>query len=131
MKKLILLFSILLSQLMVAQFVNPESRPHYPNPKKGEKTDPVTTAVTYLKKELVLDDFQTAAIKIMISDNQKEAEKIMELPLLDNEKIERIKNLREKLNPQIKTMLSEEQVKKFEDILQLQEGKNVKKKKKE
>jgi hypothetical protein len=126
MKKISAVLLLLFTLQMTAQYGNTESRPYYPNPKKGEKIDPIESSVNYLKKELNLDNFQAAAIKNSISDNQKEVEKIRELPILHEEKVEKVKILREKLDSQIRNLLSESQIKKFELIKEKKEGKKKK-----
>jgi hypothetical protein len=129
MKQFIIVILLITSFKMTAQYGNNESRPYYPNPKKGEKIDPIDSSINYLKKELILDDFQAAAIKTLIAENQNEVEKIIELQILHDEKVDRVKALREKLDSQIKNLLSENQKKQFEIIQQKKEGKTKKSKK--
>jgi hypothetical protein len=69
MKQFIIVILLITSFKMTAQYGNNESRPYYPNPKKGEKIDPIDSSINYLKKELILDDFQAAAIKTLIAEN--------------------------------------------------------------
>lgn len=129
MKNLILSFLLLIVFQASAQYGSLDSRPNYPQPKKGEKIDPIESSVNYLKKELNLDDFQAAAIKNEFIVNQKEVEKTIELPILYEEKVEKVKILREKLNGQIAILLSDEQKQKF-DLLQKKNEKKGKKDKK-
>ena len=81
--------------------------------KKGsstEKIDPLEQSLNLLEKELTLDTFQKAVIKDLMDKNQAEETKVLNQEIPDHAKLEKFGILRDKLDNDIKKLLSQDQV---------------------
>ncbi len=85
--------------------------------KLNKKVDIVEVTVQQLDKKLKLDDFQKAAITVIYKDNLDE---ILGLPDEDipyKAKKQKAQDLNEKIDKEILKLLSEEQTKKYQEII--------------
>lgn len=88
----------------------------YKNDSKNKQHDPIQTSIDFLKKELKLDAFQEAAVKNLLTDNQAERTKILELDAPDREKVDKINLSLDKFDKELESLLNPEQIKLFEII---------------
>jgi hypothetical protein len=88
----------------------------YKNNSKNKQHDPIQTSIDFLKKELKLDAFQEAAVKNLLTDNQAERTKILELDASDREKVDKINLSLDKFDKELESLLNPEQIKLFEII---------------
>jgi hypothetical protein len=88
----------------------------YKNNSKNKQHDPIQTSIDFLKKELKLDAFQEAAVKNLLTDNQAERTKILELDAPDREKVDKINLSLDKFDKELESLLNPEQIKLFEII---------------
>lgn len=84
--------------------------------KKPEKVDPIQTSVDFLTKELSLDVFQVSAVRVYLTEHQNESLKVVATNSSDGEKTLKIQKVNELLNKNIKSILTEDQVVKFDEI---------------
>jgi len=79
-------------------------------PTTGEKVDLLEQALNNLEKALTLDTFQKAVVKDFMEKNQTEETKVMNQEIPEQAKIEKFAIMREKLDDDIKKLLSKDQV---------------------
>lgn len=87
------------------------------NKQKAEDIDIVEVTVNSLAKELNLDDFQKAAVKVIYNDNK---DAIMSIATEDSPrkaKEDKAREISEKIDKEIFKLLSEEQAKKYQEII--------------
>ncbi|GGB72654.1 hypothetical protein GCM10007424_10760 [Flavobacterium suaedae] len=87
------------------------------NKKRAENIDIVEVTVNSLAKELNLDDFQKAAVKVIYNDNK---DAIMSIATEDSPrkaKEDKAREISEKIDKEIFKLLSEEQAKKYQEII--------------
>lgn len=129
MKKYILFIVVLFSTTFYAQLdrrIGGQQPMNIPR-EQAKPLDPVEASLQYLKKELSLDAFQEAAIKVLLTDHNKYKNRVLAEDITDSEKVEKLKSKQETLDKQIEAVLNENQVKLFEKI---KEKTNPEKKKK-
>ena len=87
------------------------------NSQRAKNVDIVEVTVNSLAKELNLDDFQKAAIKVIYNDNK---DAIMSIATEDSPrtaKEDKAREISEKIDKEIFKLLSEEQAKKYQEII--------------
>lgn len=85
--------------------------------KLNKKIDIVEETVKQLDKKLKLDDFQKAAITVIYNDNKDEIMGIVEQDIPRAAKIQKGKELSEKIDKEILKLLSKEQAEKYQEII--------------
>lgn len=123
-----LIFVCLLSNSTKAQ-VDRRVAPNTTTTQKSEPIDPLESAMTYLKKELTLDSFQEAAIKIYVKENFEASDKIRYSDLPESEKKLHLEKIVKSFDEKVIKILNPDQIKKYE-LLQ-NKRKNKKESKKE
>ncbi len=90
----------------------------YQNGNQNKKIDLIESSVEKLKKELNLDGFQEAIVRNLVKENQSKSNEIIESNNLSNiEKRERLTDLGEKFNSEIKKILSKDQSEKYDKFI--------------
>ena len=79
--------------------------------------DIVEETVKQLDKKLKLDDFQKAAITVIYNDNKDEIMGIAEEDIPRDAKIQKGKDLTEKIDKEILKLLSKEQAEKYQEMI--------------
>lgn len=134
MKKIIFTFFLIfvgLTSNSIAAQVDRRVAPNLATPPKAEPFDPVESAMTYLKKELALDSFQAAAIKIYVKENFEASDKIRSSDLPETEKTNEIEKIVSNFDEKVIKILNPDQIKKYEELQTKRTKKNKKKDKKE
>lgn len=85
-------------------------------PQKYEAPDPVESTMTFLKKELTLDSFQEAAIKIYVKENIEASEKISAQNISYDEKMIQYEKIITVFDEKVIKILNPEQLKKFQEL---------------
>lgn len=93
---------------------------------KQAAIDPIESTMSYLKKELSLDSFQEAAIKIYVKENYEDTDKIRFSDLPDSGKKAQMEKIIKIFDEKVIKILNPDQIKKYE---QLQSERTNKKKK--
>jgi hypothetical protein len=103
----------------------------FTNNSQKEKKDPLQATLEYFKKELSLDSFQEAAIKVYLIENQTSAEKIQNSDISNEEKKIKFEEAVKDFDEKLLKILNPEQIKVFEELKDKNKEKSKKKKKKE
>ncbi len=82
----------------------------------AEKLDPVEASLEYLKKELTLDSFQEAAIKVYLQEHHEASNKAVGMVENPGDLNTKLTELIDKLNSNINSVLGPEQKEKFKKI---------------
>ncbi|OIQ15792.1 MAG: hypothetical protein BM557_10840 [Flavobacterium sp. MedPE-SWcel] len=82
-----------------------------------KKIDLVEATIKQLKKKLNLDDFQEAAITVVYNDNKDKIYSIAEEDIPTKAKKQKMKDISEKIDSEILKLLSDEQVKKYQKMI--------------
>jgi len=130
----ILYISILLlfAQNHISAQVNRQVVPNtQTTPQKYVAPDPVESTMTFLKKELTLDSFQEAAIKIYVKENIEASEKISEQNISYEEKLIQYEKVITVFDEKVIKILNPEQLIKFQELQAKRTNKKQPKKKKE
>lgn len=131
-----LLVSIFVSETITAQ--NPYRRGGGMNqmdntrnaaPREKEPVDFVKQSTEKMTKDLNLDGFQSAVVKTIMEDFEKEYKAIVELQIPNEGKQEKVKIASEKMEARVVELLNPEQKIKFAAIKDKAEKKDKKKKK--
>jgi len=135
MKKIILTFFLILFGLSINQIYAQVNRQVVPNtqtsPQKYEAPDPVESSMTFLKKELNLDSFQEAAVKIYVKENIEASKKISEQNISYEEKLIQYEQVITVFDEKVIKILNPEQLIKFQELQAKRTNKKQPKKKKE
>ena len=90
----------------------------YKNGNHDKKNDIIETSVESLKEKLNLDGFQVAIVRNLIKENQTKSKEIIEaVNYSDIEKRKLLTELGEKFNMEIKKILQNEQIEKYEKLI--------------
>jgi len=89
----------------------------------ADKVDPIDQSMDHLEKELTLDTFQKTVIKDLLVSNQTEENKVFSQDIPDESKVEKVLDLRKKLDEKIKPLLTKDQVDLFVKMKEKQEKK--------
>lgn len=120
MKKIIFTFLLIVIGLQKNQAIAQVNRQVVPNtqttPQKYEAPDPVESTMTFLKKELTLDSFQEAAIKIYVKENIEASEKISAQNISYDEKMIQYEKIITVFDEKVIKILNPEQLKKFQEL---------------
>lgn len=119
MKKYLLLFTLFICFTSFSQ--------NKPNKTK----DPLEITMEHLKKELLLDSFQEAAIKIYLAENFSENEKIFNSEIPNDEKKTKSETAKKSFDEKVIKLLNPNQIKLFDDLKNKRKSKKDSKKKKE
>ena len=101
------------------------------SPQKYEAPDPVESSMTFLKKELNLDYFQEAAVKIYVKENIEASKKISEQNISYEEKLIQYEQVITVFDEKVIKILNPEQLIKFQELQAKRTNKKQPKKKKE
>lgn len=130
-----IIFSVLLiisglSSNMIEAQVNRQVVPNtQTSPQKYEAPDPVETTMTFLKKELTLDSFQEAAIKLYVKENIEASEKISAQNISYDEKMIQYEKIITVFDEKVIKILNPDQLKKFQELQAKRNSKKEPKKK--
>jgi hypothetical protein len=114
---LILIFNFSISNIN-AQIDRSIGNSQYRTDKQNKKVDVVENSVQLLKEKLKLDGLQEAIIRNLIKENQTKTKEIIEnSKLSDIEKKDLLVEIGEKLNSEIKKVLSKEQYALYEKLI--------------
>ncbi len=114
---LILIFNFSISNIN-AQIDRSIGNSQYRTDKQNKKVDVVENSVQLLKDKLKLDGLQEAIIRTLIKENQTKTKEIIEdSKLSDIEKKDLLVEIGEKLNSEIKKVLSKEQYALYEKLI--------------
>lgn len=114
---LILIFNFSISNIN-AQIDRSIGNSQYRTDKQNKKVDVVENSVQLLKDKLKLDGLQEAIIRNLIKENQTKTKEIIEnSKLSDIEKKDLLVEIGEKLNSEIKKVLSKEQYALYEKLI--------------
>jgi len=91
-----------------------------------DKVDPIQASINNLDKELKLDDFQKAAISVTMKDNQASMQEIASSNLGADEKMDKMKVIRDKIYNGIIEVLNPEQKEKYKALVEEGEKKALK-----
>jgi len=91
--------------------------------KKPTKQDYAESGSQYLTKELKLDGLQQAAVKTIIIDNQGSIEEIAKSNISNEEKRDKMLLINDKIDKEIKRLLSPEQIEKYNKMKEEREKK--------
>ena len=134
MKKIIftlLLLTIGLSKYQANAQVNRQVVPNtQTTPQKYEAPDPLESTMTFLKKELQLDSFQEAAIKLYVKENIEASEKISAQNISYEEKVIQYEKVVNIFDEKVIKILNPEQLLKFQELQAKRTNKKQSKKKK-
>ena len=100
------------------------------SPQKYVAPDPVESTMTFLKKELTLDSFQEAAIKIYVKENIEASEKISAQNISYDEKMIQYEKIITVFDEKVIKILNPDQLKKFQELQAKRATKKEPKKKK-
>lgn len=115
MKKLSILIALLFTSMVFGQMNRGVGINQYRSePPKTEKKDPIEQSLIALDKQLKLDDFQKAAIRVLLEEHQKESMKIVASNNSDAHKGNLLHKEKEKLDEQISNILNPNQIEAFE-----------------
>ena len=135
MKKIIFTFLLIVFGLTKNQISAQVNRQVVPNtqtsPQKYEAPDPVESSMTFLKKELNLDSFQEAAVKIYVKENIEASKKISEQNISYEEKLIQYEQVITVFDEKVIKILNPEQLIKFQELQAKRTNKKQPKKKKE
>ena len=135
MKKIIFTFFLILFGLSKNQICAQVNRQIVPNtqtsPQKYEAPDLVESSMTFLKKELNLDSFQEAAVKIYVKENIEASKKISEQNISYEEKLIQYEQVITVFDEKVIKILNPEQLIKFQELQAKRTNKKQPKKKKE
>lgn len=126
---IILILFVFSSNTIFAQ-VDRSVSPNLATPPKAEPIDPLVSAMTYLKKELSLDAFQEAAIKIYVKENFEASDKIRFSDLPETEKTNQIEQIIKNFDQKVIKILNPDQIKVYEELQKKRTKKKDKAKKK-
>ena len=87
------------------------------NSQRAKNVDIVEVTVNNLAKELNLDDFQKAAVRVIYNDNKDAIMSIATEDLPRKAKEDKAREISEKIDKEIFKLLSEEQAKKYQKII--------------
>lgn len=125
----LLIISGLSSNMIEAQ-VNRQVVPNtQTSPQKYEAPDPVESTMTFLKKELTLDSFQEAAIKLYVKENIEASEKISAQNISYDEKMIQYEKIITVFDEKVIKILNPDQLKKFQELQAKRNSKKEPKKK--
>lgn len=125
--RLVFIFLCFYSSSTRAQ-VDRRVAPNTTTTQKSEPIDPVESAMTYLKKELSLDSFQEAAIKVYVKENFEASDKIKLLDIHDSEKKTMLNKIVDSFDAKVIKILNPDQVKKYESLINKRKNKKESKK---
>ena len=91
-----------------------------------DKVDPIQASINNLDKELKLDDFQKAAISVTMKDNQASMQEIASSNIGADEKMDKMKIIRDKIYNGIIEVLNPEQKEKYKALVEEGEKKALK-----
>ncbi|WP_396174441.1 hypothetical protein [Flavobacterium sp.] len=135
MKKIFITFLLIVVGLPKNQAIAQVNRQVVPNtqttPQKYEAPDPVESTMTFLKKELKLDSFQEAAIKIYVKENVEASKKISEQNISYEEKLIQYEKVVNVFDEKVIKILNPEQLLKFQELQAKRTSKKESKKKKD
>jgi hypothetical protein len=115
MKKISIIVALFFTSLMFGQMNRGVGVNQYRSePPKTEKKDPIEQSLIALDKQLKLDDFQKAAVKVLLEEHQKESMKIVASNSSDAQKGNLLQKEKEKLDEQIGKILNPNQIEAFE-----------------
>ncbi len=103
--------------------IGAEQRYNKPRKKNVVKKDPSELWADYMKKELKLDDLQYAVFKTTFDDHQSQIDEIMKSDARTAEKKDQYKAITDNINQKVMPVLSPEQKKKYQELLDEQEKK--------
>jgi Spy/CpxP family protein refolding chaperone len=120
MKKIFFILLLMTVGLPKNQVIAQVNRQAVPNaqttPQKHEAPDPVESTMTFLKKELKLDSFQEAAIKIYAKENIEASKKISDQNISYEEKLIQYEKVVTIFDEKVIKILNPEQVIKFQEL---------------
>lgn len=93
--------------------------------------DPIASTVSYLKKELNLDAFQEAAVKVYVKENIETNQKIDSQDIAYEGKLVKYEQAAVEFDEKVSKILNPEQLKKFQELQEQRKNKKGSKKKKE
>ena len=135
MKKIIITILLMVVGLPKNQAIAQVNRQVVPNtqttPQKYEAPDPVESTMTFLKKELKLDSFQEAAIKIYVKENVEASKKISEQNISYEEKLIQYEKVVNVFDEKVIKILNPEQLLIFQELQEKRTSKKESKKKKD
>lgn len=135
MKKIIITILLMVVGLPKNQAIAQVNRQVVPNtqttPQKYEAPDPVESTMTFLKKELKLDSFQEAAIKIYVKENVEASKKISEQNISYEEKLIQYEKVVNVFDEKVIKILNPEQLLIFQELQAKRTSKKESKKKKD
>lgn len=94
--------------------------------KPKDKVDPIQASINNLDKQLKLDDFQKAAIAVTMKDNHASMEEIAMSNLGQEEKMDKMQVIRDKIYKGIMEVLNKEQQEKYVKLVEEGEKKALK-----
>ncbi|NBL65899.1 hypothetical protein GV828_11870 [Flavobacterium sp. NST-5] len=103
--------------------IGAEQRYNNPRKKNAVKKDPAEVWADYMKKELKLDDLQYAVFKTTFEDHQSRIDQIMNSNAKIQEKKDQYKVVTNSITEKVTLVLSSEQQKKYQELLDEQEKK--------
>lgn len=135
MKKIIFMLLLITFGFSKNQIYAQVNRQVVPNtqtaPQKYEAPDPVESTMTFLKKELNLDSFQEAAVKIYVKENIDASKKISEQNISYDEKLILYEKVINEFDKNVSKILNPEQLVKFQELQNQRTNKNKSKSKKD
>lgn len=94
-----------------------------PKPKNTGPYDYVAETAKYYQKELTLDDFQVAAIKEILSSEKDAIGAMRDQPdMTKEERRDKANEINERVDSKIKPMLSPDQLKKYQALIDKRKG---------
>ena len=90
-----------------------------PNPGPVKKIDHMAATLDKLSKDLTLDTFQSTVLKGYLEEQKKKEDVVFAEDIIDQAKMDKIQDLRDKFDKKLTSLLSKEQADKY---IKIKEG---------